>query len=313
MPPTPESHPARYFAWLYSPPALRLVLEALFGIEAEIKDSLRPGIDHNVAHARLQWWREECGRCAAGSPVHPLTRNLVAAFTGAPPSATAPTSPTAAASSPPLPQLAGLSGFVDATVWDLAGATFESRRELTAYCERWSAAMIETIVAITSPPPKIASPSAKTDSRPSPTDSSPPDSNWRAVGCALRELELLTDLAREANCGRLRIPLDEIEHAAVNPSALAKPPWPAAMSQLLRERHQQLRAELARNLGTLNRQEQLALRGLLVWIWLASLSSRRAEAALPDSLRPRRFDAIADAWFAWSAARRATAGRFRLD
>src|ERR1700732_4854533 len=85
MPVTPESHSARYFALLYSPVPQRLALEALFGIEREIAESLRPGLDHHVAHSRLQWWREECERMAEGRAVHPLAREVVAALNGAQP------------------------------------------------------------------------------------------------------------------------------------------------------------------------------------------------------------------------------------
>ena len=55
---------ARYFALLYSPLPQRTVLDSLFGIEREVSSSLRPGLDHHVAHSRLQWWREECERAA---------------------------------------------------------------------------------------------------------------------------------------------------------------------------------------------------------------------------------------------------------
>ncbi|MGH8210348.1 MAG: squalene/phytoene synthase family protein, partial [Steroidobacteraceae bacterium] len=123
--------PARCLAWLYSPPAQQPVLAALCEIEREVASSLRPGIDHHVAHTRLQWWREECERCARGRPVHPLTRELVKAYGARAMSESAP--------------LAGISGFVDTAVWDLAGATFETRQELTAYCERWAAAMLEPV------------------------------------------------------------------------------------------------------------------------------------------------------------------------
>src|ERR1700760_1060333 len=76
----PEAPSIRYFAWLYSMPAQRKALESLFGIEREVYESLRPGVDHHVAHSRLQWWREECERAADGKPVHPLMRELVVAL-----------------------------------------------------------------------------------------------------------------------------------------------------------------------------------------------------------------------------------------
>ena len=298
MPVAPEGHSARYFALLYSPAPQRLVLDALFGIEREISASLRPGLDHHVAHSRLQWWREECERAAVGRPVHPLTRALVDAVTAAPSSALASTSPTAP-SSGPLPQLAGLCGLVDVAVWDLAGATFETRRELTAYCERWSAAMIEPLA-----PRKAAEATGTSDAR---------VTNWGTLGAAIREVEMLSHLAREAHHGRLRVPLDELESAKADPGALAKPPWPAAVAELLRARHESLRDEITRTLGEVDRVQQPDLRGVLVWAALVRRASQRTERALPDRLRPGRFDAVADAWFAWRIARRATIGRFRLN
>jgi phytoene/squalene synthetase len=318
----PESHSARYLALLYSPGPQRLVLEALFGIEREVSESLRPGLDHHVAHSRLQWWREECERAAIGRPVHPLTRALVDAVTGAAGSDATEGSDAAAKrhrkhpsvelrSGPPsmagvqpfglhpLPQLAGLCGFVDVAVWDLAGATFETRRELTAYCERWSAAMIEPLAIR-----KAADTSAASASD---------TINWKTVGAAVREIEMLSHLEREAHYGRLRVPLDELESAKADPGVLAKPPWPTAVAELLRARHESLRGELTRALGVVDRDQQSVMRGLLVWVALARRSSQRSERALPDRLRLGRFDAVADAWFAWRTARRATTGRFGLN
>jgi phytoene/squalene synthetase len=321
-PATLEPHSARYFALLYSPPSQRLALDALFGIEREIFESLRPGLDHHVAHSRLQWWREECERAVAGRPVHPLTRALVGALTGtgAPPSdsvhtpAAAPPErhrehpsvelrsgpPSMAGVQPfglhPIPQLAGLSGLVDVAVWDLAGATFESRRELTAYCERWSAAMIEPFA-----PRQAAEARVSSGMR---------VANWSGLGAAMREIEMLSQLAHEAHYGRLRVPLDELDSAKADPGVLAKPPWPAGVAALLRARHVSLRDEITRALGEVDRVQQPVLRGLLVWAALLRRASQRTERALPDRLRLGRFDAVADAWFAWRIARRATTGRF---
>src|SRR5207248_2356160 len=76
MPDRPEAPAARALAWLYSPRALREPLATLFALEREIGESLRPGLDHQLAHARLAWWREECERTAQARPSHPLTREL---------------------------------------------------------------------------------------------------------------------------------------------------------------------------------------------------------------------------------------------
>jgi len=262
---------SRYLAWLYSPASQQPVFAKLCEMESEIAGSLRPGIDHHVAHARLQWWREECERCAQGRPVHPLTRELVKVYGAVP-------------GGQPSP-LAGISGFVDTAVWDLAGATFETRKELTAYCDRWAAAMFETAA----------------------------DSRWRGLGAAVREIELLADLAREAHVGRLRVPLEELERAGVEVRSLAKPPWPAPLVALMRERHEALRATIGECLGALGREQQTEFRGLLVWAALAWKQSARTQRALPNIISPRRYHALADGWLAWRAARRAAAGNLRLS
>jgi hypothetical protein len=124
---------------------------------------------------------------------------------------------------------------------------------------------------------------------------------------------MLSHLAREAHYGRLRVPLDELERANADPEVLAKPPWPAAVVELLRARHEVLRDEITRALDEVDPAQQPGLRGILVWIGLALRSSQRAEHALPDGLRLGQFDAIADAWVAWRIARRATLGRFKLN
>jgi 15-cis-phytoene synthase len=309
---------ARYLAWLYSQVSQQPVFAKLCEIESEIAGSLRPGIDHHVAHARLQWWREECERCAQGRPVHPLTRELVKVH-GAVPGAQ------------PSP-LAGISGFVDTAVWDLAGATFETRKELTAYCDRWAAAMFETAAgqvaagemqsaedaharrAIQAARMMPASGATGRVSATTVPTSIPSDgSRWRVLGAAVREIELLADLAREAHVGRLRVPLDELERAGVEVKSLAKPPWPAPLVTLMRERHEALRATIGECLGALGREQQAEFRGLLVWAALAWKQSARAQRALPNIISPRRHHALADGWVAWRAARRAAAGNLRLS
>lgn len=275
MPETPDWHASRYLASLYSLPTEGHVLDLLFGIESEIVASLQNRLDHNVAHARLQWWREECARVAKGTPAHPLTRELVSEFAGL-----------------PSDGLAGLSGFVDVAVWDLAAATFETRRELTAYCERWSNALIV---------PAAAHAGAAAKDRQA----------WLKIGAAMHEMEMLSQVASEARAGRLRVPLDELERAGVEPESLAVTPYSPALAALLSERHAALHSILVEEVP--ESSEQPAVRGLLVWVALTERRSRRAQRALPETAVPRRLDALADAWCAWRVGRSAKAGRFAFD
>jgi 15-cis-phytoene synthase len=262
----PDLSPTRSLAWLYSSTVQRPAFATLSALEREIGASLRPGLDHQVAHTRLAWWREECARTARGTPTHPLTRKLAMLF--------APLGPA---------PLAGLAGFVDTAVWDLSCATFETRRELTGYCERWSAAMIAPLVS-------LALPAAAAQAR--------------ALGVSLREIELLLALAADARSGRLRMPLDELERTHTAPESLAQPPWPAPLAELLRLRHRQLRTELGAALQALAPTARPALRGVLVWATIACEASARAEKRLPQESTARDHQGPLDGWRAWRAARR---------
>lgn len=268
--PQPELSATRRLVWLYSPVPQRLALASLSAIEREIGASARAGLDHGVAHARLDWWREECDRTAQGRPSHPLTREVSSVFAsiGAEP-------------------LAGLAGLVANAAWDLSRATFDRREELTAYCERWSAALIAPLV-------RLAVPDI-------------PATRALAVGVNLQEIELLLALASDARAGRLRVPLDELERAGIIFAHLARPPWPAPLADLLRRRHRELRVALGVALEALAPSGRTPLRGLIVWATLASTASRRAEKRLPQASRVRDHHAPLDGWRAWRAARRADA------
>jgi len=266
---------ARDFAWLYSPAPLRAVLGPLLDIEREIGAALRGGLDHGVAHVRLAWWREECSRCAAGRPVHPATRALLAA--------------AGHRAIDPV-------GLVEVAEWDLAAATFQTRADLVAYCDRWASAMT-VIVAQESSGAALA----------------------RAFGAALKEIELLNALAADAHLGRLRLPLDELEAHGIEPSALARPPWPPALRSLIEARHRAGRASLAASCIALPATAQPAQRGLLVWSALTVRGSSRAVRAARQGGAPAasseaggRAARLGDAWHAWRAARLADRRRFRI-
>lgn len=262
----------RYFAWLYGGERMQAVLQPLFGIEAEINAALKPGLEHEVAHVRTSWWRDEAQRVRGGHALHPLTRALLAQR-------------AAGTSTGP-----DVSGLVDVVTWDLAAATFETRTELAGYCERWARAL-----------PQVAATLAAPDL---------PEAITRefghGMGIALCELEMLVSLRQAARLGRLRIPLDELATLGVAPDTLGHTPWPNALRERLRARHQKLRQALAERCASLTLPaHRAALRGLLVWAALMQQHSRRAEAALPNAWQRSRWNGVGDALHAWHAARRA--------
>jgi phytoene synthase len=273
MPTRGEPGGLRELVRLYTPTPSQRAFTLLCEIEATIGESLRPGIDHQVAHTRLTWWRDECARCARGESQHPATRELTQLFAarGLPPPST-------------------LDGFVAAATWDLAAATCETRAELTGYCQRWAAAMLNPLLAL----------------------GGAATSDGRELGAALREIELLAQLTADARQGRLRVPLEELRKAQVEPRQLAQPPWLTPLAQLLAERQQALRRQLADSVAALPTARQPGLRGLLVWATLAAQLSSRAERALPQALSPGEDHGPLDGLRAWRAARQADRARFVL-
>jgi phytoene synthase len=270
-----EPSAARTLARLYCPPAQRSVLDTLLGIEAEIGAALRRGLEHDVAHARLSWWREECERLARGQPLHPLTRALAEHL--------GPQGRTA---------LAGAPGLVELAAWDLAAAPFASAGERRDYVRRWSAGFVAPLarVAFAAPAPEPA----------------------LVLGARLRELELLNSLSPDATRGRLRVPLDALEAAGASPAQLSAARWDAPLANLIRCQHQEARGQLAAAVAALRPHEQAPLQALLVWAALLQAHSRRLTAALPQAGRAGDHAALLDGWRAWRAARQASAGRLKL-
>jgi phytoene synthase len=274
MPPgRPEASAAATLAWLYAARAQQEAFGALLSLESEINASLRAGLDHEVAHARLNFWREECARSARGEARHPLTRTLAAALPGG-----------AHAS------LAGLTGLVDLATWDLARAAFPGHRELASYCARWSAAFVGPLAQLADLAPAAL----------------------RELGASLEELRLLLAAARDARAGRVRLPLDELAAAGAEAEELGAGRLSAPLATLLRERHERARTALAQSVAALGAREQPLLRGLLVWAALLSAASRRAVTLLPRNGASGEDHAPLDALRAWRAARSAAAGRLRL-
>lgn len=78
LPPPPPAGSPRFFALLYTPAALRPVLGVLLALADEISAGGARGLDHSVAHLRLDWWRREAERYARGEPQHPWLRALLA-------------------------------------------------------------------------------------------------------------------------------------------------------------------------------------------------------------------------------------------
>jgi phytoene synthase len=226
----------RYFAVLYAPKPARPLLGALYAFEAEIRDTVRT-TSHDVTHTRLQWWRGEVDRLLAGRPEHPVTRGLL---------------PLREAGA----DMALLHEVLVAADIDLARLALNDAGEVAALAFRSSGA-VQALAAAASSQPRAVS-AAELEFA-------------RRLGDAVAGVEALRDLRTEVTAGRLRLPLDQLEQAGVDPARLLDDPAPTGLTGVLQREQLRLRRQLDSLETLLNPDERRAQRQGLV---LAALHSR---------------------------------------
>lgn len=259
----------RYFALLYTPEDRRDALNAVFIIDAEIRESAQSA-NHEVAHTRLRWWREEVDRLTHGAAQHPAARILQAHHRG------------------PRAALAKLHELLAAADMDLARMTYVNARELRAYCARSGGAVAE-IAATELVPEGDLSDSARGFAN--------------AIGVGIRQAEMIRDLRQDAHDGRLYVPLEELDAHSVRPEQLSKGEIGIGARRALEHMKESAEADLAARLSDEGTHE--ALRPLRV---LAALHKRLLDriASRDYEVGTERIDLgpLEKPWAAWREARR---------
>jgi phytoene/squalene synthetase len=227
--------------WLlrFAPAAQGPALAALFAVEQQVLESLRPDLEHQVAHVRLEWWQDELVRLAQGIPRHPATRTLAAASRsrGATP--------------------ADLAGLVEHVRVDLASVAFLSRGELDEHLGNWGSSVFRE-AALSHPDVAVATPARAAAER-----------LCASTGRAVRELELLAEFSRHARAGRVYVPLEEPQAHA---RWLARPLDPLETS-MLRQRRAELCETLRLQARSIDPTHLPALRVPLLWMSFAAQAS----------------------------------------
>ena len=65
-----------YYSFLFLPPERRRAITALYAYCREVDDVVDECTDPGVARTKLAWWRDEVKKLYAGTPNHPVTREL---------------------------------------------------------------------------------------------------------------------------------------------------------------------------------------------------------------------------------------------
>lgn len=259
----------RALAVLFTEPAARAPLSALYSFEAELR-RIVAGESHEAAHARLQWWRSELDRLSGGRPTHPIAVALQ-----------------------PLRNRAGvdltlLGELLAAADLDLARFTYQNWQELEAYCFRSSGALQMLIAAVVADGPSLTEQEHRFA---------------RQLGAGIRQAEILRELRFDLARGRLYAPLDELATAGLDPAAMARTPADAVAARFLADWCSRVRRGLESlplllDAPGLKRAQR---HGLI----MASLHLRLIEQLdRSDALAARRFDfePLGRLWTAWRTA-----------
>ena len=257
----------RHFAVLFSGSPEKPLIEAVYALETELRRVVA-ATSHEAAHARLQWWRGEIDRLAAGRPDHPLAHALL-----------------------PLRGRRGvdltlLHEILVAADLDLARMTYSTWQELDAYLFR-SAGIAQTLIAAVLAGERDLAPAEREFAR--------------RLGAGLRQSEMLFDLDRDLARGCLYAPTAALEAAGIDPQAFARDRRMATASTFIAGWQDRVRSELGSLPATL---AEPALRtaqrhGLVLAALHSRWLERRSALAAAHELGP-----FTRLWTAWRTALR---------
>lgn len=166
-----------YYVIRLADPKQQIALVALFGWRRELIRIATQVSDAGLARVKLQWWREELARAAAGAAHHPLGQRLGEAMHGH-----------------ALP-LASLDTMAQATDEDLRGEVPWSREDLLADCARGGGSFGELLARVGGAAPEAG----------------------HMLGTAARLAEILRDLGSELRRGRCHLPRADLQAAGLAP------------------------------------------------------------------------------------------------
>jgi phytoene synthase len=261
----------RYFALLYAPAEKREAATALFVIDAEIRESAQ-SVNHDVAHTRLQWWRQEIDRLVNANAQHPATRVLSAATDD-------------------RRAFTMLHELIAAADMDLARMTYENAKELQAYCSRSGGAIIELLASLLAHPVRLDDTGRSAANR---------------VGALVRTTEIIRDVRQDAYDGRMYLPLEAADQHDLKHEALREKQMPIAARRLLATLAASVREDFSATLASIPASMRAYFRPVYVLGELHAALLKHMAARNFD-VGSERIDLgpIRKPWIAWRAARHA--------
>ncbi|MFO7542603.1 MAG: presqualene diphosphate synthase HpnD [Thiobacillus sp.] len=172
-----------YYSFVFLPLDTRRAITAFYALCRELDDVVDECHERQVAVAKLDWWRQEIERFAAGAPEHPATRALADTRDGR------------------NTQPALLLEIIDGMAMDLDQVRYPDFKSLNLYCYRVAGVVGEVAASIFGGP-------RSADDR---------DIRRYAheLGLAFQLTNIIRDVGEDARRGRIYLPQDEMARFGV--------------------------------------------------------------------------------------------------
>ncbi|OJW83598.1 presqualene diphosphate synthase HpnD [Thiobacillus sp. 65-1402] len=167
-----------YYSFVFLPPDTRRAITAFYALCRELDDVVDECHESQLALTKLDWWREEIMRFAAGAPEHPATRALL---------------DTAQGRNAPA---ALLLEIVDGMAMDLDHLRYPDFKSLNLYCYRVAGVVGEVAAAIFGGPRSADDRAVRRYAH--------------ELGLAFQLTNIIRDVGEDARRGRIYLPQDEL-------------------------------------------------------------------------------------------------------
>jgi phytoene synthase len=177
-----------YYSFVFLPQETRRAITAFYALCRELDDVVDECRDSHVAETKLNWWRDEIGRFAEGSPEHPFTLALLD------------TQPGRAVSQDLLLEI------VDGMAMDLDHARYPDFKSLHLYCYRVAGVVGEVAAGIFGGERGAEDRAVRRYAH--------------ELGLAFQLTNIIRDVGEDARRGRIYLPQDELERFGVSESEI---------------------------------------------------------------------------------------------
>ncbi len=221
-----------YYSFVFLPAETRRAITAFYALCRELDDVVDECSDTDVAAAKLDWWREEVGRFAAGAAQHPATRALADTPQGRNVAATL------------------LLEIVDGMAMDLEHARYPDFSSLRLYCHRVAGVVGEVAAGIFDGPRGAHDRALRRYAH--------------ELGLAFQLTNIIRDVGEDARRGRIYLPQDELARFGVTERDLLDGRDSPAFQALMQYQYERALAHYDSALATLPAAAKRAQRPGLV-------------------------------------------------